>query len=352
MKIIFVLESFCMGGVERVTFQLLCGLRTFYSDIEFIVVYEQADGEYYNQYKEKFSCRELQGRGILSRKATFNKILECESPDIVVYTKGGLSKYRPFRRGKVKHLAIQHVPIDLPETNVIKNIIRQLGASFLYRRLDKVICVSKGIKNNLENKLKLNSNLLTSIYNPVLDLSINESANQLVEYNNYFICVGRLDYQKGYDLLLDIVTKDDIINDSSQIIILGDGPQLENIQQQIYKLGLDNKVILHGTTTNPYKYIKNAKAILLPSRWEGLPTVLVEAAYLNTQIITFDCRYGPKELTNNGENGYLIEMGNTKLFSRAMKIVSDGEGKTPPSVKSFTLEAAVANYVHLFESLK
>jgi glycosyltransferase involved in cell wall biosynthesis len=353
MKIIFVLEDFNMGGVERVTYQLLCALKEFYSQINVTVLYEQANGEYFNQYNERFPCIELCGGVFFSKKIFFSKLIDKHKPDVVVYTKGGLSKYKPLwrRNSNIKHIAIQHVPIDLPETGAIKNIIRQLGAAILYRGLDKVVCVSKGIESNLQDKLRLKGSSLTTIYNPVLDASIIKAAEQPVEYSNYFICVGRLHYQKGYDFLLDIMMSEKMLNNNTKVVILGDGEERENLQCQIIKLGLEDSVILHGATNNPYKYIKHANAILLPSRWEGLPTVLVEAAYLNTQMIAFGCRYGPQELTNNGKNGYLVEMGNLKSFSDAIRMVNAKVLKDSPSTASFTLESAVANYVQLFELL-
>ena len=90
---------------------------------------------------------------------------------------------------------------------------------------------------------------------------------------------------------------------------------------------------------------------MLPSRWEGLPTVLVEAAYLGTQIIAFDCRYGPKELTNNGDNGFLIDMLNEDQFCEAIINVIKGENKTSPDTQPFTKEAATQNYLTVFDKL-
>ena len=89
----------------------------------------------------------------------------------------------------------------------------------------------------------------------------------------------------------------------------------------------------------------------MTSRWEGLPTVLVEAAHLNTQIITFDCRYGPAELTSQGRNGYLINDNSAKNFVTALGKVNSGDTKPRPDISDFHLNAAVKNYLRLFNEL-
>ena len=101
-----------------------------------------------------------------------------------------------------------------------------------------------------------------------------------------------------------------------------------------------------------YKYIANANAILLTSRWEGLPTVLVEAAFLKTPIIAFDCNYGPRELTNNGENGHLIDFMDIGNFANAI-LELNKQQKLPisPNVEPFLLSVATDSYYKLFKSL-
>lgn len=351
IKIIFVLEDFSTGGVERVSFQLLAAIKQFHPHIDIQVVYENSSGEFLKQYQALSPCNPIQGNKLFDRISFFSKKIINETIDLVVYTKGGLSKYRPLKSTKTKHIAIQHVPINLPETSWLKNTLRQAGAALLYRRLDKVVCVSKGIENNLAERLLLKKQTITTIYNPVLDEKISQLAAKPVKYNNYFVCVGRLHYQKGYDFLLNIVKEVKKTDANITVVIVGDGEDHKKLTLQIESFGLKDNIILHGLTTNPYKYIQNAKAILLPSRWEGLPTVLVEAAYLKIQIVSFDCRYGPKELTNNGDSGFLVEMGNIESFSEAIIKVFNGEMKPSPNIDSFTLNSAVKNYVELFESL-
>ncbi|MGO2073801.1 MAG: glycosyltransferase [Pseudoalteromonas sp.] len=348
MHIVFVLENFALGGVERVTEQLIIGLKSIHN-CQVSLICEETDGELLPRYQTLGKIHSLDGRNQLLE---FKKIIKDIKPDLVVFTKGGLSKFALFTPFNIKKVAIQHVPINLPENNAFRNIVRRLGAILLYRRLDQVVCVSKGILANLIELNVVNENKAQCIYNPVLDNSILSLANEQVEYQNYYVCVGRLHYQKGYDLLVDVIKLVKLKISDITVVILGDGPDHQVLLELIEKYDLANNIILHGVTDNPYKYIKHAKGILLPSRWEGLPTVLVEAAFLKTPIVAFDCRYGPKELTDNGQSGYLINFSDINAFAQNIISLEKNDSTIPsPKVDDFFLSSATAYYYKLFKSI-
>lgn len=348
MHIAFVLEDFTLGGVERVSEKLISALRTHYG-YKVSIICEHDQGDLKNTFHQLGPIFNLAGR---NRFLRFKNICTQLQPDLVVFTKGGLSRYG-LMLSSIPKVAVQHVPINLPDQSVIKNLFRRVGASILFRTLDKVICVSEGILSNLHQLKVIGESKSLCIYNPVLDQHINALATEDVEYEDYFICVGRLHFQKGYDLLIKAVTQAKQAAPSLKVIIIGNGPDEKKLKHQIVQSNLVDTIILHGTTENPYKYIAQAKGILLPSRWEGMPTVLVEAAYLNTPIVAFDCRYGPKELTGHGQLGYLVNFLDVNTF--AEKIIALEIGQAPklpsPNVDCFSLEAAASHYHNLFKSL-
>ena len=85
MKLLFILENFDLGGVERVTFQLLTSLKASYPKIEFSVVYENAEGEFFKQYNDSFECIGLSGSNFLARSRSFKTILNRLSSNVVIY---------------------------------------------------------------------------------------------------------------------------------------------------------------------------------------------------------------------------------------------------------------------------
>ncbi|MCO6356679.1 glycosyltransferase [Pseudoalteromonas shioyasakiensis] len=349
MHIAFVLEDFSLGGVERVTEQLIIGLKQ-YHDCSISIICLDTQGELYDRYQHLGQIHQLAGRFDFSG---FRRCISQLSPDLIVFTKGGLSRFSFVAPRNIKTVAVQHVPINLPQEGKLKNVLRRLAATLLYRQVDKIVCVSEGIKENLTEFKVARKQDLIRIYNPVLDPSLINRAKKSVEYSDYYVCVGRLHFQKGYDFLVDIITDVKTRHENIKVVILGDGPDRDSLTTLITEKQLSNNIILHGATDNPYKYIQHAKAILLPSRWEGLPTVLVEAAFLQTPIIAFDCRYGPKELTANGKSGYLANFEDKDKFADYINAFEDDkpEPLASPDVSSFLLEAAADNYYTLFKSI-
>ena len=94
-----------------------------------------------------------------------------------------------------------------------------------------------------------------------------------------------------------------------RLYILGDGPDRDKIEKKIKKEGMENEIILLGNIKNPYSWIKKAKMLVHSSKYEGLPTVLIEALILDKIVISSDCPTGPREILENGEIGYLYSVG-------------------------------------------
>ena len=349
MNICYVMESFTLGGVEKVTFQLLntLGRRAHETNHKYYLKVIDDDGA----LKGLFDHLENVEVSSIGSHLAFRNFCITQDIDCVVFTKGGISRYGVLLPRNIKTFAIQHVPINLPQVSKIKNALRMLGAAVLYRRVNAVVCVSEGIRQNLISHLRLKASSVETIYNAVIDPNVDTLAAQPVEYDDYWVFVGRLSYQKGTDMLAEVVRLCAKQEAGFKLVIIGDGPDKEQFIDTLAKLGISDNVILHGFSDNPYKYIKHAKGLILPSRWEGLPTVLVEAAYLGTQTVSFDCRYGPSELTKQGQYGYLIEQDDVTAFADAILKVEKKITKPLPNVVDFTADQAAKNYEKFTNSL-
>lgn len=356
-KILFVLENFAMGGVERVTLNLIKGLNsTGQFDIHCAV--ECDVGTFKDEYHSIAIIQPLIGTSLFSRQHSFNLLIERLKPDYVLCTKGNLTKYplmsNIFGYHQPKIIVVQHSPIMRPEINPVKNWIRKLGAILLYSGCDKIVCVSEGIKNEFQKKLHLKESKMVVIHNPVLNTEIMALAQEQHEYSGkeYFVAVGRVSYEKGYDLLVAVTIELRKLmgGDTPHILIVGDGPDVTNLKKLINKKGVADILRLVGQQENPYKYIAQSKGLLLSSRWEGMPTVIVEASYLQKQIVAFDCRYGPRELMQGGKTGYLIPVGYVEEFAQAIIDISKGDGKPIPDVDEYSIRNSTVKYGNLFSN--
>ena len=142
--------------------------------------------------------------------------------------------------------------------------------------------------------------------------------------NKYFISVGRLEYQKGYDLLIEIFKKFQEKTNTSdwKLLLVGDGSQRKKLEAQIKNLNLTEDIILIGATTDVKKYYAMSDIFVMTSRWEGMPLVIDEALFFQLPIIAFDCETGPREMIDDGVNGFLVPLGDCDRFVETMITLS------------------------------
>ena len=140
-----------------------------------------------------------------------------------------------------------------------------------------------------------------------------------VNKRSFILGVGRLNYIKGFDLLIDAYSK--IQTDNIDLIIVGDGNEFRNLKVQIEKLGLEDCVKLHGAKDNLQDYYDQAEIFVLPSRNEGYPNALIEAMSFGCPCIAVDCEFGPSEIIENEINGILVKKSSSADLSAAIKYV-------------------------------
>ena len=176
--------------------------------------------------------------------------------------------------------------------------IRQL----LYRRSNRIICVSQGIKSFLE-KIPCLSGKLSVLYNAYNCEEIYKYSQEPIEKqigiaNPKLVSVGTLRKEKGYWHLLKAVAKLKDKYPTIQLSIVGEDnpPNLNKLQQLVNELGLSVNVTFEGWNENPYKFISQADLYILSSVREGFPNALVEGMACKRAVIANDCLTGPKEI--------------------------------------------------------
>jgi glycosyltransferase involved in cell wall biosynthesis len=182
---------------------------------------------------------------------------------------------------------------------------------FLLRFTDLVICVSMYEKKTAM-ELGLKASKLRLIYNGVIDKNV-ERVN--TKKNNIeLLFVGRLDFQKGYDILAKAMNL--LNNEPFHLTVVGDyvhGSIEKEELKNITYVGWVNSIDIE-------KYFINADALVIPSRWEGFAMVPLEAMSYSLPIIASDSTSFP-EVVLDGETGFLFESGNSvSLYENLMKL--------------------------------
>ena len=132
---------------------------------------------------------------------------------------------------------------------------------------------------------------------------------------------------------------------------LGEGPERAAIEARIRRHGLDDSVALPGFVDNPYACMARAGVVALSSRWEGLPTVLIESLAVGTPVVSTDCPSGPREILRDGALGTLVPTGDVSALASAIARTLANGRISPPveALRRFTPEVVLDQYQRVFE---
>lgn len=363
IKLLFVLPSLEGGGAERIVCNLMSVLNKNIFDVNLFLFNNK--GVYWdllsNDINIFFGCRNKRYSKWIIIK---NLYRVSKDMDIIVGSMELMPTYFSVLVGKLlrkKIIGWVHINIDsiLNDKNkIIRFLHRNILLKFFYNKLDRIVAVSNGAKENISKYLNdKNRNKVECIYNPIKINEIKEKAEEeLVEKieKPFIIGIGRLERQKNFILLIKAYR---ILLDRGikhNLIILGQGSQKEYLVNEVKKLDMEEKVKFLGFKENPYKYLNQADVFIQSSIYEGLPTVLIEALVLNVPVVATNCPDGAKEILDNGKYGLLVKMNDEKALADAIeKILNDRDLQRKYKIKSKDgINRFDDKYItHLFEEL-
>ncbi|WP_338425249.1 glycosyltransferase family 4 protein [Sphingopyxis kveilinensis] len=138
------------------------------------------------------------------------------------------------------------------------------------------------------------------------------------------VAVGRLTPQKGFDLLIEAFAAIAPLHPDWTLRIWGEGELRQQLQLQIQRLGLSDRIELPGKSKDPAAWIAGADAFVFPSRYEGFGNALAEAAGAGLAVVSFDCPFGPSDIIDHDRTGLLVPAGNVEALSSALdRVMAD-----------------------------
>ena len=176
--------------------------------------------------------------------------------------------------------------------------------------------------------------------------------------NKKIICAGRLEMEKGYDLLIKVWRIVIQKHPEWSLHIYGDGSLKNELNKAISKEGLKNSLIIENPVSDIYnKYIESS-IFVMSSRYEGFPMVLLEAKSCGLPIVSFDCPNGPSDIILNGEDGFLIENRNIEAMAEKICYLIENENiridmgkKARENVKRYMPDIIMQKWGDLFNNL-
>ncbi len=205
-----------------------------------------------------------------------------------------------------------------------------------------LITVSKGIEEDILNTTGIKPKSIQTIYNPLNFEQVRNLAKEKIDldFGEYIIHVGRLASSKRHDRLLRAFSAS---STKYNLLLIGEGDMRTSIEKQIVELGLNDRVKLLGFNSNPYPYIKCAKLLVLSSDYEGLPTVLIEALVLGTNVVSTNCPSGPKEILSNGLEDNLVRLND--INDLALKMAGQSQKNLKPMVQNRSIQYFESEYI-------
>lgn len=224
-------------------------------------------------------------------------------------------------------------------------------ASYFFQKMFNeklnLITVSKGIEQDLLG-FGLDPTDVQTIYNPFDFSEIKRQAGAYqIDDQEYIVHVGRFGSGKRHDVLIRAYQQSKI---KQKLLLLGDDSNKTggNIKKLVKDLGLQDKVIFKGFNSNPFPYVKNAKALVLSSDFEGFGMVLVEALVLGTPIVSTDCPSGPNEILVDELKPFLSPIGDSEALAKNIKkMVSKPIKITEIYSDRFSAEVSARQYLSL-----
>lgn len=360
IKVVFILPSMTLGGAEKVISILLKYLSR--EKFEVVLILIKKEGVFLDEVVDDIKIVDL---GYSKIRYSLFKIIKSTwqiKPDIVFSTLGYLNLFIML----FKFCFPTNIKFIARESNIPSRINNDEKHTclfnFLYKRLypqlDKIICQSKDMRKDLITNYTISDKKIKIINNPVDFSKINNVVRHginpfLNKEKINLLAVGRLEYQKGFDLLIKAFFRLD--SGRFHLTIVGEGSEKESLLKLSKILEVSDSITFTGFQKNPYMWMKYADIFILSSRYEGFPNAVLESMACGTPVVAFECPGGINEIVINELNGLKVKKINYDSLAAGINRVAEMDWDSDDIIRSissrYTIERIVNDYEILFERI-
>ena len=238
--------------------------------------------------------------------------------------------------------------------------LRRFFIRMLYPVADKVVAVSVSVAGNLIDEYNVPPSRITVIPNGTPVSRIEEKKAEPAESicrKPYIVCAGGLNPTKNYSLLIRAFARMGTVNSSLNLLILGEGEERAALEDLSGTLKVKDRVFMPGALANPYPFIGGAEVLVLSSRFEGFPNVILEAMASRVPVIATLCSSAVAELIENGKTGVIITDNDEEMLVKELeRLLARPELRLSMSEKAyqkvrseFDLNTMVKKYEHILQ---
>jgi glycosyltransferase involved in cell wall biosynthesis len=346
--------SLAGGGAERFLLTLGTALAADGTRVDLVVT--SATGALADSVPDTVRLIDLGARRMLRAVPPLVRYLRRERPAAM------LAVAAPTNCIAILARALARVPVRLIVSE--RNAPAHAGAAFggwrgrllpllmraSYPRADAILAVSTDVADALARCVRVPRACVEVVPNPVVTEAKLEASRQPPAHPWFastaapvILGAGRLVPQKNFALLIRAfarVRSERVV----RLTILGEGPERADLLALARKLRIAEDVALPGFVANPWSCMRRAAAFVLPSRWEGLPAVLIEALACGAPVIAADCPGGSAEILEGGRWGTLTPVGDVDALAAAIGAVLDAPRGSPGTAHAAAATVAVARF--------
>lgn len=361
-KILFVMADLRGGGAERVVITLANALHQEGHDVRIVLFHNLL--AYPGVLHEAIPIHAIltDGKPVAHRalRVLRSLISEASQSSIVI---GGLEGWPTVLAWIAARITgrrvIAWVHIDLSIFSRTWSKLSRWLFRLPYRHVDAIVCVSKGVSDSLVQFARSPCLHASVIHNPLslpqagIPTQKPESGVPMV------LAAGRLvNNQKGFDLLIHAHARLIHHGVPHKLVILGEGPDRRQLESLIAKGDISDTVLLPGFVRDIAPWYRDADIFVLSSRFEGLPTVLLEAMSFGLPVLATDCPHGPKEILGNNEYGDLVNADDVEALANGMeRLITDPRYRYESGLRAkkraenFRQEFVVPLWTQLFDQV-
>lgn len=358
-RIVLFLNGLGGGGAERVMVTLANAFANRGHEVTMVLIYPRHT--YKNELDPKVELVDLNAPRLAVGGLRFARFLRARCPDAVLSTLTRINGWAVIAHRLARshaHIVIREATtptLEIARQRTQKDRLNQQVIKYLYPKTDAVVAPSRGVAQDILRFAPNLSGRIQVIYNPVIDEHLYRLCQEPVEHPWFsskaapvVLAVGRLIWDKGFDVLIQAVAKVRQVRNAN-LVILGEGEERSDLESRVYQLGLTNSVWMPGFEQNPYKYMRRSDVFVLSSRREGLPNALIQAVACGCPVVSTACPSGPDEILNGGKFGELVPVDDVEAMAGAILRVLQGNRKSVPEewLQQFEVERITDQYLRL-----
>lgn len=330
MKIVFLTSSLGAGGAERVA-TTLCnawaargdqvtlvptfsgGGQPFYevsNDVEFVYLAKVVG----STSKSPFNY--------LKRLLALRRLIASKKPDVVI------SFLPNVNVAAIVSTIFFSVPVICCErrdpSSQPTTRFWELACRMTYRFADMLVVQTEAVSHTV-GKIYSGAKRVRTVANPLPDEISRIERGAPHNARRTLLSIGRLSSEKQVEKIVSVFSKVASDYPDWDLCIYGDGKVRDEIDRQIHCLGLQDRAFLLGRTTSPWLMMADSDAFIMTSMYEGFPNALLEAMGVGLPCVVFDCPSGPRDITSNGKDAFLVSLGDEAMLEEKLREIMSNE---------------------------